>query len=65
MPEQPATPDPVERVRRAFEAANRCDLNAVISFFASDTVFEGRAGGLIARLSPHDIDYACAAAERG
>jgi ketosteroid isomerase-like protein len=34
----------VEPTRRAFEAANRRDLDAVISFFASDTVFEGRDG---------------------
>ena len=39
---QDTTPDLVERVRSAFEAANRRDLDAVISFFAPDSVFEGR-----------------------
>ncbi|HEX4187077.1 MAG TPA: nuclear transport factor 2 family protein [Solirubrobacteraceae bacterium] len=42
MPEESATPDLVELLRRAFEAANRRDLDAVISLFASDAVFEGR-----------------------
>ncbi|HEY4429314.1 MAG TPA: nuclear transport factor 2 family protein [Solirubrobacteraceae bacterium] len=45
MPEKSTAPDLVELVRRAFEAANRRDLDAAISFFASDTVFEGRAAG--------------------
>jgi ketosteroid isomerase-like protein len=35
----------VELTCRAFKAANRRDLDAVISFFASDTVFEGRGVG--------------------
>src|SRR5215216_6996703 len=42
MPEEATTPDLVEITRRAFEAANRRDLDAVISFYASDAVFEGR-----------------------
>ena len=45
MPEEAATPDLVELTRLAFEAANRRDLDAVISFYASDAVFEGRALG--------------------
>jgi ketosteroid isomerase-like protein len=45
MSEESTTPDPVELTRRAFEAANRRDLDAVISFFASDAVLEGRVGG--------------------
>ena len=45
MPEKSSTPDLVEPTRRAFEAANRRDLDAVISFFASDAVLEGRVGG--------------------
>ena len=44
MPEESGTPDLVELTRRAFEAANRRDLDAVISFFASNAVFEGRVG---------------------
>ena len=44
MPEEATTLDLVELVRRAFEAASRRDLDAVICFFASDTVFEGRDG---------------------
>ena len=45
MPEEATTPDLVELTRRAFEAANRRDLDAVIGFYASDAVFEGRMGG--------------------
>ena len=44
MSQKSTTPNLVELTRRAFEAANRRDLDAVISFFASDTVFEGRDG---------------------
>ena len=44
MPEEATTPDLLELTRLAFEAANRRDLDAVIGFFASDTVFEGRDG---------------------
>jgi ketosteroid isomerase-like protein len=42
MPQEAKTPDPVELARRAFEAANRRDLDAVSSFFASHAVFAGR-----------------------
>jgi ketosteroid isomerase-like protein len=45
MSEESTTPDLVERVRRALEAANRRDLDAVIRFYASDAVFAGRAVG--------------------
>ena len=45
MLEEATTPDIVELTRLAFEAANRRDLDAVISFYASDAVFEGRMGG--------------------
>jgi uncharacterized protein (TIGR02246 family) len=45
MREESTTLDLVELVRRAFEAANRRDLDAVISFYASDAVFERRAVG--------------------
>lgn len=36
------TPDLVELVGRAFEAANRRDLDAVASSFAEDATFDGR-----------------------
>lgn len=42
MPEEPTTPDLVELVGRAFEAANRRDLDAVASSFAEDATFDGR-----------------------
>jgi hypothetical protein len=42
MPEDSATPDPVERVRGQFEAGNRRDIDAVMSNFAVDAVFDGR-----------------------
>ena len=45
MSEESTTPDLVELVRRQFEAGNRRDLDAVMSSFAPDAVFEGRALG--------------------
>src|SRR5204863_6170763 len=45
MSEESTTPDPVERVRRQFEAANRRDLDAVMSSFAVDAVLEGGRWG--------------------
>src|SRR3977135_2101194 len=45
MPEESTTPDPVERVRRQAEAANRRDLDATMSSFAPDAVFHGRVVG--------------------
>ncbi|HST33301.1 MAG TPA: nuclear transport factor 2 family protein [Solirubrobacteraceae bacterium] len=45
MSEEPTTPDLVELVGRALEAANRRDLDQVMSSFAGDAVFEGRALG--------------------
>jgi uncharacterized protein (TIGR02246 family) len=45
MSEEPTTPDLVELVGRALEAANRRDLDAVASSFAEDATFDGRALG--------------------
>jgi uncharacterized protein (TIGR02246 family) len=45
MSEEPTTPDPVELLGRAFEAANRRDLDAVARSFAEDATFDGRALG--------------------
>jgi uncharacterized protein (TIGR02246 family) len=45
MSEDSTTPDPVERVRRQAEAANRRDLDAATSSFARDAVFDGRVVG--------------------
>jgi uncharacterized protein (TIGR02246 family) len=42
MPEESTTPELVELTRRAFEAANRRDLDAVASSFAEDATFDGR-----------------------
>jgi ketosteroid isomerase-like protein len=42
MPEESTTPDVVELTRRAFEAVNQHDVDAVMSFFAPDAVFDGR-----------------------
>jgi uncharacterized protein (TIGR02246 family) len=44
MPEESTTPDLLELVGRAFEAANRRDLDAVASSFAEDATFDGRVG---------------------
>jgi uncharacterized protein (TIGR02246 family) len=43
--EESTTPDLVELARRAFEAANRRDLDAAASSFAEDASFDGRALG--------------------
>ena len=45
MSEKSTTPDLVELVGRAFEAANRRDLDAAASSFAEDATFDGRALG--------------------
>ncbi len=45
MSDESTTPDLVELVQRAIEAANRRDLDAVITSFAPDAVFEGRGLG--------------------
>ena len=45
MPEESTTPDLVELMGRAFEAANRRDLDAVASSFAEDATFDGRGVG--------------------
>jgi ketosteroid isomerase-like protein len=45
MSEESTTPDPVELVRKQFEAGNRRDIDAVVSTFAVDAVFDGRALG--------------------
>jgi ketosteroid isomerase-like protein len=45
MSEKSTTPDPVELTRLAFEAVNRRDIDAVMSFFAPDAVTDGRAAG--------------------
>jgi uncharacterized protein (TIGR02246 family) len=45
MSEESTTPDLVELMGRAFEAANRRDLDAVASSFAEDATFDGRGVG--------------------
>ena len=45
MPEESTSPDLLELVGRAFEAANRRDLDAVVNSFAEDAIFDGRALG--------------------
>jgi uncharacterized protein (TIGR02246 family) len=45
MSTESTTPDVVELLGRAFEAANRLDLDAVASSFAEDATFDGRALG--------------------
>jgi ketosteroid isomerase-like protein len=42
MPEECTTPDPAELTRRAFEAVNQHDIDAVVSFFAPHAVLDGR-----------------------
>ena len=45
MSDESTTPDPVELLGRAVEAANRLDVDAVASSFAEDATFDGRALG--------------------
>jgi len=45
MTEESTTADPVELMGRAFEAANRRDLDAVAGSFAEDATFDGRGVG--------------------
>ena len=45
MPEESTTADPLELVARAFQAANRRDLDAVASSFAEEATLDGRALG--------------------
>jgi ketosteroid isomerase-like protein len=42
MAEESTTPDPAELTRRAFEAVNQHDIDAVVSFFAPHAVLDGR-----------------------
>jgi ketosteroid isomerase-like protein len=46
MSEESTTPDLVELSRRLVEAGNRHDFDAVMSFYAPDAVWEGRASGM-------------------
>ena len=46
MSEESTTPDLVELNRRLLEAGNRHDFDAVMSFYAPDAVWEGRASGM-------------------
>ena len=48
MSEEAPTPDPLDAFRRAIEAANSRDLDALTSFYAPDAVWE------IAGLGTHD-----------
>jgi ketosteroid isomerase-like protein len=40
MPRESTTPDPMELVRGAFEAANRRDVDALMAFFAPDALLD-------------------------
>jgi ketosteroid isomerase-like protein len=42
MPKESTAPDPAELTRQAFEAVNRRDIDAIVSFFAPDAVLDGR-----------------------
>jgi hypothetical protein len=46
MSEESTTPDLVELTRRQLEAANRHDLDAFMSVFAPDGVYDASADGL-------------------
>ena len=46
MSDESTTSDPVELSRRFHEAASRLDFDAMVSFYAPDAVWEGRASGM-------------------
>ena len=46
MSQESTTPDLAELSRRLVEAGNRHDFDAVMSFYAPDAVWEGRASGM-------------------
>jgi len=46
MPEESTTPDPVEQVRQSVEAGNRGELDAAISYFAIDAVWDASRSGV-------------------
>ena len=65
MSEESTTPDPVELVRRAFEAANRrVRLAAPATFDSARAWVFVWVRGFVARLTVLEVDEARAAAER-
>jgi hypothetical protein len=46
MPEKPTTPDVVEHTRRGVEATNRGDLDATLSVYGPNSVWDNSAVGL-------------------
>jgi ketosteroid isomerase-like protein len=46
VPEEPTTPDPVERVRRIVAAINAQDFAAAMSFYARDAILDAEDAGV-------------------
>jgi len=46
MPEESTTPELVRLARQGYEAMSRGDVDAVMSLFATDAVYDGSAGGI-------------------
>jgi len=46
MSQESSTTDPVELSHRFLDAATRLDFDAMVSFYAPDAVWEGRASGM-------------------
>jgi ketosteroid isomerase-like protein len=46
MPEEPMTPDLVGLARQGYEAMSRGDVDAVMSLFAPDAVYDGSDAGI-------------------
>jgi ketosteroid isomerase-like protein len=55
MPEESTTPDLVELVRKQLEAADRGDVDAVMSSVADDAVLDGRADLVEGRAAIRDF----------
>ena len=46
LPDEPATPEPIDLVRQAFDAGNRHDVDAIVSFHAPEAVWDLSDQGL-------------------
>jgi len=46
LPDEPATPEPIDLVRQAFDAGNRHDVDAIVSFHAPEAVWDLSDEGL-------------------
>jgi ketosteroid isomerase-like protein len=55
MPEEPTTPDLVERLQRFIDATNAADFDAMASFYAHDAVYDARRADRSAGKAPQRL----------